>query len=221
MNTKLLVAASLLGAVGLAQAQQAGSVIISLGGAQITPHVDSADLTAPSLVGTKINVLKASQVAGAVTYFLSDSISIEIPVAPPFKHEVVGAGAIQGVGVLGTVKALPATAIAQYRFGTSQSLVRPFVGAGVTYAHFSHSRATGTLSGITGGTPAKPTILSMKSGFGPTLQIGASANLTDRISVEAGITKTYLRTTGSLSTGQTIETTLDPTSMKICIGYRF
>ena len=61
MNTKLLVAASLLGAAGLAQAQQAGSVIISLGGAQITPHVDSADLTAPSLVGTKIDVRKASQ----------------------------------------------------------------------------------------------------------------------------------------------------------------
>ena len=44
---------------------------------------------------------------------------------------------------------------------------------------------------------------------------------TDRISVEAGLTKTYLRTTGSLSTGQTIETTLDPTSLKVCIGYRF
>ena len=66
-----------------------------------------------------------------------------------------------------------------------------------------------------------PLSVSMKSGFGPTLQIGASANLTDRISVEAGLTKTYLRTTGSLSTGQTIETTLDPTSLKVCIGYRF
>ena len=39
-----------------------------------------------------------------------------------------------GVGKLGTVKSLPMTLLAQYRFGDANSAFRPFVGAGPTCA---------------------------------------------------------------------------------------
>lgn len=221
MNFKLLTALSLLGLAAGAQAQSAGSIVVYGGAAQIRPHVDSGDLSAPSLPGTKIDVKKASQFVGGVTYYWTDNISIDLPIGPAFKHDVVGAGAIEGVGKLGDVRALPVTLLGQYRLGDANSAVRPFVGAGLTYARFFKPKSTAVLTGITGGTPSNPTLLSMKSVSGPTVQLGVAVNLTKDISADLAFTKTFIKTTGSLSTGQTIETTLDPTAIRVGIGYRF
>ncbi|MBW8760756.1 MAG: OmpW family protein, partial [Burkholderiales bacterium] len=111
--------------------------------------------------------------------------------------------------------------LAQYRFGQASSSFRPFVGAGVTYGYFFKPRSTAVLSGITGGTPSNPTTLSMKSRWGTTMELGAAYNITKDWSASVELTKTFIKTTGSLSTGQTIETTLDPVSVKFGIGYRF
>lgn len=215
--------ATLLAAFGAgsALAQSAGSIVVYGGAAQINPQVESGDLTAPSLAGTKVDVKKASSFVGGITYYWTDNISIDLPVAAPFKHDVIGAGAIDGVGKLGTVKSLPMTLLAQYRFGEASSAFRPFVGAGVTYGYFFKPKATAVLSGITGGTPSNPTTLSMKSRFGTTLELGGAYNITKDWSASLAVTKTFIKTTGSLSTGQTIETTLDPVSIKFGVGYRF
>lgn len=223
MKTKILLGAlALLSTTGSAWAQSAGSIVVYGGAVQITPQVDSGDLTAPSLVGTKVDVKKASQAVGGITYYWTDNISIDLPISlGAFKHDIVGDGAIEGVGKLGTVKALPITLLAQYRFGDASSSLRPFVGAGLTYGYLFRPKATSVLSGITGGTPSKPTTLSMKSRLGTTVEVGAAYNLTRDWSASLSVTKTFLKTTGSLSTGQTIETTLDPVSVKFGIGYRF
>ena len=217
-----LAATAALLVSGGAFAQSAGSIVVYGGGTQINPQVESGDLTAPSLAGTKVDVKKASSFVGGVTYYWTDNISIDLPVlAVPFKHDVVGAGAIEGVGKLGTVKALPITVLGQYRFGDANSTLRPFVGAGVTYGYFFKPKSTAVLSGITGGTPSNPTTLSMKSRFGTTMELGAAYNVTKDWSASLSLTKTFIKTTGSLSTGQTIETTLDPVSVKFVVGYRF
>lgn len=223
MKTKTLLGAlAALFVTGSAFAQSAGSIVVYGGGVQIQPQVESGDLTAPSLVGTKVDVKKASQFVGGLTYYWTDNISIDLPISfGPFKHDVVGAGAIDGVGTLGTVKALPITLLAQYRFGQADSVFRPFVGAGLTYGYFYKPKATAVLSGITGGTPSNPTTLSMKNRLGTTVELGAAYNVTRDWSASLSVTKTFLKTTGSLSTGQTIETTLDPVSIKFGIGYRF
>lgn len=221
MKTKFLLGALGLLLAGGAFAQSAGSIVVYGGAVQITPKVDSGDLTAPSLAGTKVDVKKASQFVGGITYYWTDHISLDLPIGLPFKHDVVGAGAIDGVGKLGTVKSMPITLLAQYRFGDANSALRPFVGAGYTYGKFFKPKATAALSGITGGTPGNPTTLTMKSGGGTTVELGAAYNLTRDWSASLSVTKTFLKTTGSLSTGQTIETTLDPVSIKFGIGYRF
>lgn len=208
-------------ACGGALAQAAGSIVVYGGAAQISPQVESGDLTAPSLAGTKIDVKKATSFVGGVTYYWTDHISFDLPIAAPFKHDIVGAGAIDGVGKLGTVKSLPITLLAQYRFGDAGSSLRPFVGAGPTYGYFYSPKATATLSAITGGLPSKPTTLSMKSRLGATIELGAAYNVTKDWSASLSVTKTFIKTTGSLSTGQTIETTLDPVSIKFGVGYRF
>lgn len=222
MKTKFLLgAAAALLAAGSAFAQSAGSIVVYGGAVQINPQVESGDLSAPSLPGTKVDVKKASQFAGGITYYWTDNISIDLPISAPFKHDVVGDGAIAGVGKLGTVKSLPMTLLGQYRFGEANSTFRPFIGAGITYGKFFKPKATATLSGITGGTPSNPTLLSMKSKLGTTLELGGAYNITHDWSASLSVTKTFIKTTGSLSTGQTIETTLDPVSIKFGVGYRF
>jgi outer membrane protein len=222
MKTKLLLGATTaLLATGGALAQSAGSFVIYGGVTEIRPHVDSGDLSAPSLPGTKIDVKKASSFVGGITYYWTDNISIDVPIGLPFKHDIVGAGAIEGTGKLGSVKSLPMTVLAQYRFGDANSALRPFVGAGVTYGKLFKPKATAALSGITGGTPSNPTLLSMKNKLGSTIEAGAAYNVTRDWTVSASVIKTFLKTTGSLSTGQTIETTLDPVSIKFSVGYRF
>jgi outer membrane protein len=221
MKTKLhwIAAATLaLAAGGAAQAQQAGHWIAQVGVTNIAPNVDSGDLSAPSLPGTKVDIKSATQLSGAIIYMVTDHWAVDLPLALPFKHDIVGAGAIAGVGKLGEVKALPITLLAQYRFGAVDAKIRPYLAAGPTYAKFYHERSTGTLSALTAGSP---TTLSVDSRFGLTVQAGASFMLNERWSLDAAVSKTFLKTKTSLSTGQTIDTRLDPTSVSLAAGYRF
>jgi len=220
-TTLLCLAAVALSASGLAQAQTAGSVVVRAGATTIMPKVESGNLTAPSLAGTQIDVKDATQVSGGVTYFFTDNLAIDVPVSLPFKHDVVGAGAIAGVGNLGAFKALPVTVMGQFYLGSATSRLRPYVGAGITYARFMKPKATAALSGLTGGTPTNPTLLTMKSAAGPTVALGLSVKLGGRWTADGVVSKTLLKTTGTLSTGQTIEVTLDPLAVALSIGYAF
>ena len=208
-------------AVGGAWAQSAGSIVVYGGAVQIKPEVKSGDLSVPAWPGTKVDVKNATQFVGGITYYWTDNISIDLPIGLPFEHDVVGAGAIEGTGKLGSVKSMPMTLLAQYRFGGADSKLRPFVGAGLTYGKFFKPKATAALSGVTGGTPSNPTLLRMKSKLGSTVELGLAYNVTPDWSTSLSVTKTFIKTDGSLSTGQTIETTLDPVSFKFGIGYRF
>ena len=42
-----------------------------------------------------------------------------------------------------------------------------------------------------------------------------------RWSLDAAVAKTFLKTKTSLSTGQTIDTKIDPTSVTLAVGYLF
>lgn len=221
-NTKqfLLVPALLLCAAA-AQAQTAGTWLLRAGATKITPNVTSDDLTAPSLAGTKASIGSSSRLSGGITYMVDNNLAIDVPVAVPFQHDISGDGAILGAGKIGDVKALPATIMAQWRFLEPNAPVRPYIGAGITYAAFYGAKSTSTLTALTGGTPANPTTLSVDSKWAPTLQLGASFQLKDGWFIDASYTVTPLRTRTTLSSGQTLDTTLNPSSFSLSIGMRF
>lgn len=208
-------------AAGAAHAQPAGSWLVRGGATQISPDVTSGNLTAPSLPGTQADIKSNTQLSGGVTYMLRDNWSIDLPVALPFKHDIVGMGAIAGVGKIGEVKALPVTVFAQYRFGTPTATFRPYLGAGPTYAKFFKEKSTATLSALTGGTPANPTTLSVESKLALSVQLGATFAINDRWFVDGSVVKTFLKTRTTLSTGQTLDAKLDPVSLSLGVGYRF
>ncbi len=220
----LKLAAAATAAVGAASAHaqfDEHRLTARVGVTTIIPDVDSGDLSAPSLPGTRIDIEKSTQLSGGLNYALTDNIAIDIPLGLPFKFKVEGEGAIAGVGKIGDVKALPMTLLAQYRFGAPGSYVRPYVGVGVTYSRFFHARSTATLTGLTGGTPSNPTTMSMDNAWGASGQLGLQVPINAKWSIDVNAIYVKLKTTGHLSTGQSISTRLDPTAISASVGYQF
>lgn len=217
---KLALAAVLCAVGGAAAAQSAGSWLIKSGVNTIAPQVESGDLSAPSMAGTKIDVEKASALILTATYMLTDAVSLEFYAGLPYKHDVVGDGAIKGVGKLGTVKQVSPTLFAQYRFMAANAPLRPYVGLGLTYLYHFDEEGSGTLTALTNpGGP--PTRMSVGDAWGLSPQIGVNYKLNERWFIDASVIKTFIKAESTLSTGQKIETRLDPLSANLSLGYRF
>ena len=177
---------------------------------QLAPQVTSGVLSAPSLAGVQTSVSNSTQFAGGITYMVSDNLAMDLPLALPFQHDLYGAGSITGVGKIGDTQVIPATLMLQYRFGAAGAVFRPYLGLGATYAKFDGEHSTALLSGLTGGTPGNPT-----------LQVGASYKIDERWFIDGAITKTPLKTRNTLSTGQTLDITLNPIGISLGIGRLF
>jgi outer membrane protein len=217
----LLLAATATALHGAALAQSAGSWLVRLGATQIKPDVTSGDLSRPSTPGSKLDIGSNTQPTGGVTYMLSDRFAIDLPLTAGFEHDVFAAGSLAGAGKVADVKALPVTVLLQWRFGAADATLRPYVGLGPTYAYFHDARSTAALTAILGGTPARPAELDMKSKLTVTAQLGLSWTFMPRWALDVAVMKTPLKTTATLSTGQTVDARLDPTSAHIGVAYRF
>ncbi len=206
---------------GSAMAQTAGTWMVRAGATNITPNVSSGYLTAPDFLGgTKADVGSDSQLSGGITYMVTDNISVDVPLALPFKHKLIGDGALAGAGEVGSVQALPFVVFLQYRFLEANAKFRPYVGLGATYAYFFNEEGSGKLTATTnpGGTPTKFTV---DSKFAFTPQVGATVALNDKWFVDVFYAKTFLRTRTHFSTGQTMDLALDPVSYGFNVGYKF
>lgn len=220
LTTCMLATLALIGG-GTAQAQTTGTWMLRGGFTRITPDVDSGDLSAPSIPGTKVDVGHSTRLSGGVSYMLTPNLSLDMPLALPFTQDITGDGAIAGAGKIGDIRSLPITLLAQYRFFEPASRIRPYLGAGPTYAKLYKAHGSATLSGLTGGSPGQPTLLSADSRWGMTFQVGASVAIDEHWYVDGFLAKTVLRTTATLSTGQSIGLKLNPASVQVGLGYRF
>lgn len=217
----LALAATAAVAATAAHAQSANDIIVRISGTRISPDVTSGDLTAPSLPGTKADVRSSTRLTAGITWFWTDNVSFDLPLSAGFKHDLVGDGAIAGVGKIGEVKALPITFLAQYRFLGAKDMFRPYVGFGPTYAKFYDAKSTAVLTALTGGSPSDPTTLTIDSKLTVSFQLGLGVNVNDRVSLDLAVLKTPLKTRATLSTGQTLDTKLDPWAYTVGLGYRF
>lgn len=197
-------------------AQYEGTFMVRGGVMRITPQVKSGDLSGPAPTGSTTDNGPSTKPGGGITLMLTDNLSVDVPLAPPFRFPIYGTGAIQGVGQLGTVKSLPATQFVQYRFFEPEATFRPYVGLGITYAYFFHERGSAALSGLTN--PGGETKLKVKSKFAATVQVGATYMLSDPYYLDVWVGKTFLKTTATLSTGQTQQLTLNPRIVQVSLG---
>ena len=211
---------------GSGYAQSAGTWTVRAGATTVAPVGPSENLSAPSLympgtsTGSQTNSASNTQFAGGISYMLTDNVALDLPLALPFHHKLYGAGALEGVGQIGEVQALPMTLFVQYRFLEAKAKFRPYVGLGATYAYFFNEQGSGVLTALTnpGGPPTK---LSVESKFILTPEIGAMLALDEKWFVDVFYSKANLKVKTTLSTGQTVDAALNPASYGIAIGCKF
>lgn len=215
-------AATLAAAACGAQAQSAGSWLVMGAVTRIAPNVSSGTLSPPSPPNTQVDIDPDNEPTLSVVRMLTDNWSVEVPIGFGFKHRIDGAGSISGVGEIGTVKVLPVSVFAQYRFLSANSRIRPYAMLGLTYAHFYDARGSATLNALNPlNPPGGNTGLSVASRFGITPGLGVTAMINDRWFVDLQYAHSFLKTKATLSTGQTIDTKLDPDVYRIAVGMRF
>jgi outer membrane protein len=219
-TVKLLALAAAMTVASAASAQSAGSWLGTLGINKITPKVDSGDVSAPALPGTKADVDSDTKPRFAIAYMITDNIAAEMDLGLPYKHNLVGAGAIEGTGKLGDSEVLPPTAFVQYRFLPANAMFRPYVGLGITYAYFQKERGSGQLTALlnTGGGPST---YKIDNKWAASYQIGGTVKINEKWFVDATVIKTYLKTDVHFSTGQNQSVKLDPLAVSVSIGYKF
>ena len=222
LNTtvKMLALAAAMTVASSASAQSAGQWTAKFGVNKITPKVESGDLTAPALPHTKADVGSDTQPVLVFDYGVTDNITVEIPLGLPYKHTLYGAGAIAGTGKLGSSTVLPVTTLVQYRFFDPKASVRPYLGAGATFAYFTKTTGSGQLTSLLDvGGPAAT--FKVKNKLAATLQAGVAVAINDRWFADVGVTKTFLKTRASFSTGQTQDIKFDPLGVSVSVGYKF
>lgn len=204
-----------------AQAQVAGTWWGSVGATRIAPHVSSGDLSAPSSPGTKVDIGPDTEPTLAVGRMITDHWGVEVPIGFGFRHEVTGAGSISGVGHLGYIHVLPVSVFGQYRFREPTARWRPYAMLGLTYAHFYGEQGSATLNGINPANPPGGTQLHADDRFGLTPGVGVIFWINDRWFVDGSYAKSFLKTTTTLSSGQKIDTKLDPDVWSLSVGMKF
>lgn len=205
---------------GRAHAQAPGQWTGKYGISRITPKVDSGDVTAPALPGTKVDVGANTQPIVGIGYGLTDHLSLELVLGTPYTHKLSGAGAIQGTGVLATVKVLPPTLFIQYSPFKPDAVLRPYLGVGVTYVEFADEAGSAALTAISdiGGPTTRFSIADKWTG---TVKAGLVWQCGGRWYLDLAYSKTALDTDVRYSSGQTQQLGLDPQSVSIGLGYRF
>ncbi|WXL26518.1 OmpW family outer membrane protein [Ectopseudomonas mendocina] len=228
MRTSLFTASLLALAVAapLAQAHQAGDIIVRAGAITVDPREDSSDIWVgalqTSVAGTKATLDSDTQLGLNFAYMVTDHVGIELLAATPFSHSV-GVKGMPGIysglnGKLGDIKHLPPTLSVVYYPLDAKSAFQPYVGAGINYTWFFDTELTGAAEGkgFNG--------LDMQDSWGLAFQVGADYMLTDNIMINAQLRYIDIDTKGTTSFGGEkvkVDVDVDPMVYMVGLGYKF
>lgn len=137
-----------------------------------------------------------------ITYFFTPELSAELILTYPQKHTLRSGGT-----EIGSLKHLPPTLTAQYRF-TGLGKFTPYVGAGINYTRFSSVKL-----------PAGVTI--DKNSVGAAFQFGVDFPIDKTMSVNLDVKKVQIRTEVSAGGAALGKFKVDPVLFGVGLGWRF
>lgn len=192
-------------------AHQEGDLFIRAGLGAVIPNESSDD---PNNIG-ELELNNDVNLAGTVTYMMSDSFGLEVLLGLPFTHEVSNAGK-GGVasGVVAEVSHLPLSFAAQYYFAEPDSDVRPYVGAGFNYTTFLDEEGKGILDGKK---------ITVDASFGYAVQAGVDITVNDDLFVNFSAWYLDVETDIHIDdpTLESVNITIDPLALMVAVGYTF
>lgn len=162
-------------------------------------HLDSANKDGTPLALT-INNKVIPEVD--ITYFFTPNLSAELILTYPQKHTLRAGGT-----EIGSLKHLPPTLTAQYRF-TGLGGFTPYVGAGINYTRFSSVKL-----------PAGVTI--DKDSVGAALQLGVDIPIDKALWLNLDLKKVQIGTEVSAGGTALGKFKVDPLLLGVGLGWRF
>lgn len=149
---KMLVAGAAMTLAGMAQAQSAGSNIVSFGWMRVMPTGHSEFLTIDSVAGRPTGGLQRPNTGATIdtadtlgltfSHYITDNISAEFVLGVPPKHGVSGDRGYEKYGKLGEVRQWSPTILAKWHFFDAKTKFRPYVGLGVNYTWYTGETVT-------------------------------------------------------------------------------
>ena len=188
-------------------AVEKGDWLVRFGAVNVNPNDSSTGLTGVGPTAT-VGVDGDTQAFANLSYMIKENVALELLAATPFSHDIVGTGALSGLGKVGETKQLPPTFSIQYHF-TPKANVRPYVGAGINYTIFFSEKAT---NGITS--------LKLDNSLGLAFQAGVDVDINKDWFFNADIRYINIETTATTDLG-TAEVEINPTVISLGIGTRF
>ncbi|EON91951.1 outer membrane protein OmpW [Marinobacter lipolyticus SM19] len=237
-----VVAVGLLAAAPATQAYEAGDFMLRAGAAHVAPDDSSSDLNLEgvgTLPNARVSVDSNTQLGITATYMVTSHIGIGVLGATPFKHNIEGAGALNGIGKLAETKHLPPTLTLQYFPLDSGSMIQPYAGIGVNYTHFFEEKTTTTLTSAVDGVAqsvlgtAPGTIngteLELDESVGVALELGVDWMLDEHFGLNAALWWADISTDATITAladgaeaGKiTTEVDIDPMVYMVGFTYKF
>lgn len=158
------------------------------------------------------NVTTSNAVAPEVdfSYFLTDSLALEL-IAASTKHNIYASNSALGGNVkVGSTWVLPPTLLLQYHFQPKEKF-SPYIGAGINATWFYATQGAGIV-----------TSLAMKPNVGVAVQAGFDYNFSGHWFANFDVKQIFLSASASINGGAIkASTSLNPLVVGAGIGYRF
>lgn len=162
------------------------------------------------VAGGKTNISNSFVPELDITYFFTPNFAAEL-ILGVTPHNARGAGALAGLGKLGSAWLLPPTLTFQYHF-TGLGAFKPYVGVGVNYTVFFSEKDAGLVR------------FRVKDSFGVALQVGFDYMIDKNWGFNFDVKKLFLRpeATGLLGvTPVKAKLNLDPWLVGVGVTYKF
>ncbi|WP_223461698.1 MULTISPECIES: OmpW/AlkL family protein [unclassified Pseudomonas] len=232
MNKSMLSASlvALALAAPLAQAFEAGDILIRAGAITVNPEADSSSVKvdqgplAGADLGGKATMSSDTQLGLNFAYMLTNHLGIELLAATPFEHDVkLKDTALSAAnGKLGTLKHLPPTLSLVYYPLDPKSAFQPYVGGGInyTYIYDEHVGSQAQSAGFSN--------FKAENSWGLAWQVGADYMLTDKIMINAQVRYIDIDTRATVEnnsiapgTRARVDVDVDPFIYMVGLGYKF
>lgn len=234
MKTSLIVTSFIIAGLASPMAMAADKFSVNVGAIGVMPNDDSASLPViESIAGldagsTGVTVDENTQLGITLDYRLTPNWSLELVAATPFKHEIHGTGAIDGLKI-GETKHLPPTLLAQYHFTLDNDAIDPFVGFGVNYTTFFEEKISPELGGVLTDlaviTADDEVGLALSNSWGFALQAGVNIELADNWGLHVMVSRMAIDTVADVRingvTAESVAVDIDPTVAMLGIRYNF
>lgn len=209
----------------VSSAHEKGDLILRLGATTVEPDESSSLISTDAtgvLAGTKTGVGNNTQLGLNLVYMLSDNIGLELLAATPFEHDLTAKGLSQygfATTDLGSTDQLPPTLTANYFFGNSSSVVRPYVGIGVNYTTFFDKSLSSQARSELGASS-----LDLDDSYGISYRAGLDWSLNDKWLLNASVWNIDIDTDASFSSALgrvRVGADIDPWVYMISLGFKY